>query len=190
MSNKKPLYLFIGKSASGKTTVAEIMEEEGYKQVQSYTTRPKRYENEKGHVFITDEECFDIKNIMASTLYNGYWYCATLEQIQDADIYVIDPTGAKELLHNYDKLNRKVYIVYFKSSVGNRITHMLKRGDSYGQIIERITHDGQEGWFKSIKEYIKLNSLPCDGVFKVDANAPIEIVLEDILDIFEYCEEQ
>ena len=40
-----PLFLFVGRSASGKTTIANILEEKyGHKQVQSYCTRPPRYE--------------------------------------------------------------------------------------------------------------------------------------------------
>ena len=52
----KPIFLFVGKSASGKTTIADMLGKDGYSQVYSYTTRPKRYENEIGHTFITDEE--------------------------------------------------------------------------------------------------------------------------------------
>ena len=39
----KNLYLIVGASGSGKTTVANALEEKyGYKQLQSYTTRPMR----------------------------------------------------------------------------------------------------------------------------------------------------
>ena len=43
------LFLIVGASGSGKTTIANTLEERyGYKQIQSYTTRPKRYETECG----------------------------------------------------------------------------------------------------------------------------------------------
>ena len=52
----EPLFLFVGKSASGKTTVANMLEEKhGHVQVQSYTTRPPRYEGEVGHIFVNDK---------------------------------------------------------------------------------------------------------------------------------------
>ena len=54
---RKPLFLFVGRSSSGKTTIANILEERyGYKQVQSYTTRPPRYEGEVGHIFVNENE--------------------------------------------------------------------------------------------------------------------------------------
>ena len=50
----KPLYLFVGKSASGKTTTADLLEKRyGHKQVYSYCTRKPRYEGEIGHIFIS-----------------------------------------------------------------------------------------------------------------------------------------
>ena len=112
----KPLYLFVGKSASGKTTVAEILESE-YKlnTLQSYTTRPKRHDNETGHTFITNEEFDNLKNIVAYTEYNGYRYCCTKEQIDSTDIYVIDVPGVETLLEKY-RSNRPIIILYFERS--------------------------------------------------------------------------
>ena len=55
----KPLFLFVGPSASGKTSISEIIEQTfEYKSIASYTTRPPRYEGESGHTFV-DEATFD-----------------------------------------------------------------------------------------------------------------------------------
>ena len=70
----KSLFLFVGRSASGKTTVANMLERDGYNQIQSYTTRPPRYQDETGHTFISNKEYDKLDNIVASTLYNGYHY--------------------------------------------------------------------------------------------------------------------
>lgn len=150
-TNNKPLFLFIGKSASGKTTIANMLEErEGMKQVQSYTTRPPRFEGEVGHRFITDDECNNLEDIVASTLYNGYWYCATLDQINEADIYVIDITGAKELLRNRDKIERDIHIIYFDVSVYERIKRMQKRCSTDAQIISRLLYDESFDWYDNL----------------------------------------
>ena len=154
MTNNKPLFLFIGKSASGKTTIANLLEErEGMKQVQSYTTRPPRFKGETGHRFIVDEECYELKDIVASTLYNGYWYCATLEQINEADIYVIDVTGAKELLYNHEMINRDIHIIYFDASVYERINRMVNRSSTDAQIVSRLLCDESFDWYKSLSEF-------------------------------------
>lgn len=146
----KPLFLFVGKSASGKTTIASMLESDGYTQVSSYTTRPPRHKNEIGHVFITEEEYDNLSNIVASTLYNGYRYCTTLDQIQNADIYVVDPNGVSVLLDNYQLICRDVYVFYFDASVYVRINRMLHRGDNESHIIERLLHDEENNWFKDL----------------------------------------
>jgi hypothetical protein len=47
---KKPLILLCGKSGSGKTTVADLLQSKyGLKQLESYTTRPQRKADERGH---------------------------------------------------------------------------------------------------------------------------------------------
>ena len=150
----KPLFLFVGKSASGKTTIANMLEADGYTQVNSYTTRPPRYKNEIGHTFISEEEYDKLENIMASTVYNGYRYCTTLEQLQKVDIYVVDIEGVRTLMNNYDLLNRPIYIVLFEANTYSRIQRMLERGDSDTQIVGRLLVDEKYNWFEKLKEVI------------------------------------
>ena len=51
------IYLIVGCSGSGKTTIVNSLENKyGLKSIQSYTTRPKRSDDETGHIFISDEE--------------------------------------------------------------------------------------------------------------------------------------
>ena len=70
-----PLYLFVGRSASGKTTIANILEQKyGFKQVSSYTTRLPRYDGEVGHVFVTEEEYKALENMVAYTFYDNNHY--------------------------------------------------------------------------------------------------------------------
>lgn len=158
----KPLFLFVGKSASGKTTIANLLEASGYTQVYSYTTRQQRFENEPGHVFITEDEYDQLKNIIASTTYNGSRYCTTLEQIQDADIYVVDPAGVQALLSNYDKLDRKIYLIYFDTNTYTRIKRMIERGDSDTQIVGRLLNDEKDDWLNEVRKYIKQSEKPIE----------------------------
>lgn len=175
----KPLFLFVGKSASGKTTIANMLEKDGYKQIASYTTRPPRYEGEKEHTFITEEEYNRLENIVASTLYNGYHYCTTLDQIKDADIYVIDPAGVKTLIDNYNKINRYIYILYFDASICNRIRRMMERHDSDTQIVGRMLQDEENDWLKYL---LHIESINRDKmiIYKVDANQNLEDIYETV----------
>lgn len=150
----KPLFLFVGKSASGKTTIANMLEADGYTQVSSYTTRAPRYEGEIGHTFISEEEYDKLENIIASTLYNGYRYCTTLEQLQKVDLYVVDIEGVRTLMANYDLLNRPIYIILFEAGVYSRIYRMIDRGDSDMQIVGRLLVDEEYNWFERLKEVV------------------------------------
>lgn len=151
----KPLFLFVGKSASGKTSVADMLASDGYNQIYSYTTRPKRYANEIGHTFISDEEYNKLEGIIASTVYNGHRYCTTLEQAKNADIYVVDVQGVKTLFDNYHLLNRRVYIIFFASSTYNRIQRMLERGDGDTKIVSRLLTDEKEDWLEQLNRIVK-----------------------------------
>lgn len=98
----KPLkFLFIGRTASGKSSIAKaVCEKMGLTQVVSYTTRPMRKSEKNGsdHIFITDEEVSQYEDdIAAYTEINGYKYFTTYDVIDKADIYIIDPIGVDNL---------------------------------------------------------------------------------------------
>lgn len=149
---RQNLILLIGKSGSGKSTITKILNDEyNLKNVDSFTTRPKRYEQEKGHIFISDKEFDKIKlsDMIAYTEYGGYKYCATKKQLDTNDIYIIDLNGLKNL--KYDEINKKVISVYITASSKICLNRMLNRGNSYEEAIKRIEFDEDE--FKRIKEF-------------------------------------
>lgn len=143
------LILLVGKSGSGKTTIAKNLEHYGLKQVQSYTTRKPRYDGEVGHIFVTDSEYRHIPDKAATTRFNNYDYCATQQQCDDADIYVIDPHGLESFKHNYH--GRKKWItVYLDVNPCTRFSRMVKRGDSIFAALKRLKHDHHA--FKNFKK--------------------------------------
>ena len=99
--NKPLKFLFIGRTASGKSSIAKaVCEKMGLTQVVSYTTRPMRKSEKNGsdHIFITDEEVSQYEDdIAAYTEINGYKYFTTYDVIDKSDIYVIDPIGVDNL---------------------------------------------------------------------------------------------
>lgn len=181
--NETPLYLFVGKSASGKTTVADLLESKyGFKQVWSLTTRPPRYEGETGHVFVSEEEFFNSGKLAAYTFYNDNHYGTTFDQLNECSIYVIDPKGVETLLSKY--IGRPIVILYFNASVYTRIHRMLDRGDSDTQIIGRLLEDEKADW-----ETWLLNSmLYLDNedvtLHNINADAHLDNVVEQVLKYF------
>lgn len=182
----KPLYLFVGKSASGKTTIAELLESKyNYKTLQSYTTRPKRHEHETGHTFVSEEEFNRLENIVAYTEYNGYKYCATQEQIDDVSIYVIDVPGVETLLKKY-KTDRPIAIIYFNSGVVTRIDRMIERGSSDMEIVSRLRNDEASDWLRNVKLLCgECNGKHAAKVYTIDADQNINNVLKQFSWIME-----
>ena len=102
LTENKPIkFLFIGRTASGKSSIAKaVCEKMRLVQVISYTTRPIRKSEKNGsdHIFISDNEVSKYENdIAAYTEINGYKYFTTYDAIDKADIYVIDPIGVDNL---------------------------------------------------------------------------------------------
>ena len=142
----KPLFLFVGRSASGKTTMADLLEDQyEYKQVQSYTTRQPRYDGEIGHTFITEDEFNKLENIVAYTFYNNAHYGTTAQQLDECLIYVVDVPGVETLLERY-KNDRPIVVIYFDTTVYTRITRMIDRHDSDMAIIARLLQDEKDDW--------------------------------------------
>ena len=176
-----PLYLFVGKSASGKTTIANLLEQErNYKQVQSYTTRKPRYEGETGHIFITEEEFDNLGELAAYTFYNGNKYGTTVQQVDECNIYVIDIPGVETLLKNY-KSERTIYIIYFDVGVYTRIQRMLERGDHDGAIISRLLEDEQHDWLEQLRQIAAKSSKQNLWVYPVNAELEPAHIIKDVL---------
>ena len=147
----KYIVLIVGESGSGKSTICdELTKRYGLKQVKSYTTRPRRSENEDGHTFINDEQFDNLDDICAYTLFDGHRYCATKEQIDNADLYIIDPKGIEYFMAHYN--GRKIpMVVYIHAVDWNRKKRMIERGDDIESVNRRIKNDEIE--FKDVEKY-------------------------------------
>lgn len=121
------LFLVIGRTGSGKDYLVDKLKEKGLTQVKSYATRPKRTEDEDTHIFIEPNEFDNYPNKVAHTKINGYDYFATAEQIDESDIYVIDPNGLYELVERLP--DETFHIVYVMAEDTDRRINAVRRAD-------------------------------------------------------------
>ena len=141
MGELKNLYCIIGKSGIGKTTAVDKLESEcGYKVLKSYTTRAPRNEGDTDHTYISLDEYEDLDNKVATCCFNGNFYAATAEQIEENNLYVIDCDGVKELRTKYAGTKRIIFI-QLVAPMEVCLERMLKRGDSEDAAWERLRHD-------------------------------------------------
>ena len=148
------IIVLVGKTASGKTTVAnELCKNHHYKRIITYTTRPMR-ENEIQDVdyhFISDEQFNRMVENNEFTEYkryntaHGVWSYGsviTSEQELSDDCYVIilTPQGLRDL----SKKISQYIAFYLNVSFESQLERLKKRGDEEQQIIKRLKNDAKD----------------------------------------------
>lgn len=165
MKDIKNLYCIIGKSGVGKTTsVDRLANEYGYKVLRSYSTRKPRHEGDADHTFISVKEYDELQNKIASCEFNGNFYAATAEQIEESNLYVIDCKGVKELKENY-KGDKRIIVIQLTTTIEECLNRMLNRGDSEDKAWDRLRHD-----YTAFKEADELSD------YKIPSCSLIEVV--------------
>lgn len=165
------LYCIVGESGCGKTTIVDKLEEVfGYKVLRSYTTRRPRREGDTDHTFISLEEYGNLQNKVATCEIGGNFYAATAEQIEEADLYVIDKCGIEELREKY-KGKKNIVVIYINVPMDIRLERMLKRGDG-DKAWDRLKHDYEAfHGVKGLANYT-INGIPascwCDVAYIID----------------------
>ena len=139
----KNIYLIVGPSGVGKTTLVErLAKEHGLKQVESYTTRQPRYPGETSHIFVSDEEFDALGEMVAYTEYNGFRYGVTSDIIDSHDLYVIDPFGVDYMLARYRGC-KGVVVIWLVAEPDEIRRRMRARGDTDEMIAKRLAVDAQ-----------------------------------------------
>jgi len=137
----KNIYCIVGPSGSGKTTLVEALKKEyGYKVIESYTTRPSRFEDETGHIFVSSDEFKKLNDVYAYNQYDGYEYGITAAQLEENDLYVVEPSGVEDLLKRY-RGSKGIKVIGLNPDVEVLIERMKLRGDSDEKIIKRLIED-------------------------------------------------
>jgi guanylate kinase len=126
MSEKK--IMIIGRSGCGKDTLAYCLtKNHGLKQLISTTTRPPRYTGETAHVFVSEEQANTMTERVAETVINGYQYFATKQQLDECDIYVIDPKGLRDVCERAPETD--LCVVYVRASTAVRRKRAIDRAE-------------------------------------------------------------
>ena len=141
MNKFNTIFLIVGPSGSGKSTICERLTKERHlTQIQSYTTRAPRYIGEKGHIFVTDEEFDKLTDLVGYTEFDGHRYAGTSAQVEENDIYLIDPAGVEYFRENYHG-EKHVCVVGIWATEAVRKKRMFLRGDLEDAIVRRLEGD-------------------------------------------------
>ena len=113
------VFLIAGESACGKDILCNMLEEDGYKVLKSYSTRPRRINEKETHEFITPEEVEKYKDDMvAYTKIGDYEYFSTKDQLIKSHIYIIDPIGIKYIKEKVKDI--RLVVIYINVNENER----------------------------------------------------------------------
>jgi len=157
------IILIAGASGTGKTSVAEALGKKGLQPLKSYTTRPKRKPDDSDHVYIDRDEFQSLEeDMVAKTDFHGNLYGATVQQVEESDIYVIDMDGIGYFLNKY-KGKKSPVVFYLTADENTRFCRMIERGDGYEAVKSRIENDREAFSDEHIKEC-------CPGYIEIDSS--------------------
>lgn len=195
MNKRKKLYCVCGMTASGKDSLVNNLVNDypdKLKTICSYTTRPKRDNETEGkeHYFVSKVEFNQLMkanpdNILAYTKIcseenpDGYEYMALDNELETANVYIIDPKGIKYLKEKYsDRYN--IVVIYIHAKYEQRRERArLSRSDFEKEFDKRVESENEqfETFIKNREyDYIVFNS---DGSYS-DALFMLGILLDVI----------
>lgn len=124
-------FIIMGRTGSGKSTFAELLTRQGMSLSKSSTTRKPRSEADKqNYNFLTREEAAAIpasEKLLPTTL-NGELYFSARHMLEQSDILILDPKGAKEICNMYP--DTCFHIAYICADKQMAMEHAMNRSDN------------------------------------------------------------
>ena len=170
--------MIVGRSGSGKDTVASYLTNKyGLKQLCSTTTRPRRYPGEDTHIFVSEDEANTMTDRVAETVISGYQYFATRQQLEECDVYVIDPAGLKYMIEKAPDI--PICIAYIDANEETRMKRALNRAAD--PVKEKdVFFKRQESENEQFSNFENnMNSLTVDELRKIYPSANVFFVFEN-----------
>lgn len=170
------IYLIVGDSGSGKTTIANLLnEKENFHKLITYTTRPIRPGEINGlDYFFCSKEDFILKNekgfFLGVTYYSNNYYGIPKNELEKYVsshkniLIIVDLNGVVEIKKKF----KNSICIYLKTSDKDKAKRMKLRGESDKEIEERLKVSQD---FDKFSDYI------------IDSSESIDKVLDKILKI-------
>ncbi|MCK9575381.1 MAG: hypothetical protein WC979_00895 [Candidatus Pacearchaeota archaeon] len=146
--------VLVGKSCSGKSTIAMELEKFGFKGQLSTTSRPMRdYEKQNVDYRFVSKEQFEDNIKLGSFVevdnFNGWYYGLTHEDFNAADVLLLTPRGLQKYLDIMPREN--FIIIYIETSIQLRVSRINGRGDKHDDsnrrwVSDEIDFENWEQW--------------------------------------------
>jgi guanylate kinase len=124
--------ILVGKAASGKDHLKNILVSRGFEREVSYTTRPPRPNEVDGvdYHFVTEEVFLHMKKeglFYESQCFNGWWYGTTISEWEEKNVFIFTPSGVKDI--RPEDRNRCT-IIYLDIPESIRLERLMDRMDA------------------------------------------------------------
>ena len=169
------IYLILGHSGSGKSTIRNALTSHGIKKIITYTTREPRISEVDGMDYnFIDQKLFkkmDQDNLfIGTTCYVGNYYSTLKEDLEknnnkDSDcVIVVDKEGVLAIKKEFANA-RSIYLKCSRETLRDR---MIKRNDHANDIEKRLD---------------VLENLDSYADYLIDADRDIDSVFEDVISL-------
>jgi guanylate kinase len=137
----KKRVILVGKAASGKDHMRDMMVDMGLTPDVSATTRPPRDGEVNGRTYhFVDQKTFDSMKMYEKVVFNGWHYGTLLDSWKNSQLFIMTPSGVDQI---GDSDRKDCLVVYIDIPMGVRRGRLIRRSDS-DSVDRRIEADEKD----------------------------------------------